>query len=159
MMNVVSFVVLVHTLLHNDGSRDGKWREQKKKKKKSPFFETFFQRFHQRLSEEWEGGACMWHFYDGDSPILLGERDLPWPKITVYLILLRDPFSWHMVTSLPPCVYYNFFFQDRCIHAVGSGGKWAVCKAFGNVRQFFILFFLSFWMGWAMFWGACAYEN
>lgn len=39
---------------------------------------------------------------------------------------------------LPPRVYYNFF-QDRCIRAVGSGGKWAVCKAFGNVRQFFYL--------------------
>lgn len=96
-------------------------------------------------------------FYDGDSPILLGERELLWPKITTNLFL--DLYSWSMVTSLPPCVYYNFFFQDRCIRAVGSGGKWAVCKAFGNVRQFFNFFYLLDGMGLYYCREACVHEN
>lgn len=65
-----------------------------------------------------------------------------------------------MVISLPPCVYYNFFSRDRRIRAVGSGGKWAVCKAFGNVRRFFILFFsyLLDGMGFCCR-EACVHEN
>lgn len=44
MMNIVSFLVLAYTSLHNDGRKDGKRRERRKEEEKSPFFENLSHR-------------------------------------------------------------------------------------------------------------------
>lgn len=62
----------------------------------------------------------MWQFYDGDSPILLGERELSWPKI-ICKSILRSGILIHGYFSASLCILQLFF--PRPAHSCSGLGR------------------------------------
>lgn len=121
--------------------------EEQGDEENTPILYKSYRRVHQGSCEEWgRGGFVCDNSYDGDSPILFrGERIAMAQEY--HKSTFRSRFLVHGYFSTSPCILQLFFFQDRCIRAVGSGGKWAVCKAFGNVRKFFFFLYSFGWDG------------
>lgn len=120
--------------------------EQKEKKKKKPHsLKTFLiGGFINAYVKNGKGSLYVTFFYDGDSPILLGERESLWPEMTTNLFLGLY-FLVHGNCSTSLCILQLFFSKTGAYVQWARAGNGRYVKHLGMSVNFFT-FFLSF--GW-----------